>query len=85
MTTYAATRAVAAAEAIQHPHHLANVIDAVKAAMRAQIIASGKRAAGIPKVSLTWGQPDSKGGYRRCLKRNATVRVVRVTWTGVAK
>jgi hypothetical protein len=84
MTTYTATRAVAAVEAIQHPHHLANIIDAVKAAMRAQIVAAGKRAAGIPKVSLMWGRPDGKGGYRRCFKRNATVRVVRVTWTGVA-
>ena len=85
MTTYTATRAVAAAEAIQHPHHLANVIDAVKAALNAQITAAGKRVAGIPKVSLTWGRPDNRGGYRRCLKRNATVRVVRVTSTGEAK
>jgi hypothetical protein len=85
MTTYTATRAVAAAEAIQHPHHLDNVIDAVKAAQRAQIIAAGKRPVGTPRVSLMWGRPDSKGGYRRCLKRNATVRIVRVTTTGEAK
>ena len=85
MTTYTASRAVAAEEAIQHPHHLANLINAVKNALNAQITAAGKRPVGSPKVSLTWGRPDSKGGYRRCLKRNATVRIVRVTWTGEVK
>jgi hypothetical protein len=85
MTTYTAARAVAAAEAIQHPHHLTNLTDAIKNALRAQIAAAGKRTVGSPKVSLTWGRPDNKGGWRRCLRRNATVRIVRVTWTGEVK
>lgn len=84
MTTYtSSTAAVPVVEATQHPHHFQAVVDARKREVLEQMTKDRHRPVGSPKVSMTWCRRDGKGGYRRCLKRNADVRTVRVTQAAV--
>jgi hypothetical protein len=86
--TYSATAIASKDDLAIHPGVLAVVIAAEKARVEADMASAGMRRSGAWRQSTFWARGDdttTPHSWARCLKRNASARVVRLECTGVAK